>query len=218
MYLGSDFHRYWARCGQNKIHPDDAAYLAVNDSPFNHKLLPCPFDGPLEKAKVVICLSNPSDGYASDVQQFNEKVMDMRSGEDPLPQLFDEFYGRIFCPIKISINELRSKAAVFNVCPYSSREMTAAAAKKSMGLPSVWQAQQYLREVLIPRAQTGNIHLILIRKLSLWGVTEGLDQTGGLHVIRGRAIGGVMSSDLGRGIQGWLIRKGHITNLSACQS
>lgn len=218
MYLGSDFHRFWARCGQNKIHPDDAAYLAEGDSPFNHMLLPCPFDGPLDKAKVVICLSNPSDGYTSDVQLVNSKVMDMRSGEDPLPQPFDEFYGRIFGPIKISIDELRSKVAVFNVCPYSSKELNAAGVRKSLGLPSVWQAQQYLREVLIPRAQTGNIHLILIRKLSLWGVTEGLEQTGGLHVIRGRAIGGVMPSDLGQGIQDWLIRKGHITNPSRCES
>lgn len=209
MYLGSDFHRYWARCGRKKIHPDDAAYFVVKKSPFNHKLLPCPFDGPLDNAKVVFCLSNPSDGYTQDVEQVNRLVMEMRSGEEPLPQIFDDFYKGICRPIG-ALNELRSKVAVFNICPYSSKELNAAAVRKSLGLPSVWQAQKYLREVLIPRAQTGNIHLILIRKLSLWGVTEALDQANGLHVIRGRAINGVMPEDVGHSIRCWLLKKGYL--------
>ncbi len=210
MYLGSEFHRYWARCGSNGVHPDDAAYLEVNNSPFNHELLPCPFDGPLDQAKVVICLSNPSDGYTQDVGQVNTRVMEMRSGEEPLPQIFDDFYRGIFRPICAPLDELRSKVAVFNICPYSSKELNAAAVRKSLGLPSVWQAQKYLREVLIPRAQTGNIQLILIRKLSLWGVTEALEQANGLHVIRGRAINGVMPADVGRNIYCWLKKKGHL--------
>ena len=217
MYLGSDFHRFWARCGQNKIHPDDAAYLAEGDSPFNHMLLPCPFDGPLDKARVVICLSNPSDGYTQEVEEVNSVVLDMRSGEEPLPTIFDNFYRGISKPICKPLDELRSKVAVFNVCPYSSKELNAKAVRKSLGLPSVWQAQQYLREVLIPRAQTGNIYLILIRKLSLWGVTEGVEKAGGLHVIRGRAINGVMPENVGKEIGQWLMRKGHITNQNRCE-
>lgn len=218
MYFGSDFHRYWARCGRNVIHPDDAAYLVDGSSPFNHKLQPCPFDGPLEKAKVVICLSNPSDGYAQEVEQVNEFALEMRSGEESLPPIFDTFYERIFGPIRVPLDELRTKVAVFNVCPYSSQELNAAGVRKAVGLPSVWKAQQYLREVLIPRAQTGNIHLILIRKLSLWGITEGTERAGALHVIRDHAIGGVMPKSVGQAIREWLIRKGHITNLSQCES
>ena len=218
MYLGSDFHRYWARCGRNAIHPDDAAYLVDGSSPFNHKLQPCPFDGPLENSKVVICLSNPSDGYTQEVEQVNRLVMEMRSGEESLPPIFDAFYRGIFGPIRVPLDELRSKAAVFNVCPYSSKELTAEGVRKSFGLPSIWKAQQYLREVLIPRAQTGNIHLILIRKLSLWGVTEGIERAGALHVIRGRAINGVMPEQVGREINRWLVKKGHITNLDRCDS
>jgi hypothetical protein len=217
MYLGTEFHRYWARCGRREIHPDDEDYLQRDCSPFNHKLLPCPFDGPLEKAKVVICLSNPSDGYAEDVEYVNGLVSEMRSGEEPLPSIFDTFYKGICKPIRVSMTDLRSKVAVFNVCPYSSRELSDVGIRKSLGLPSVWQAQKYLREVLIPRAQTGNIHLILIRKLSVWGVTEGLEKVGGLHVIRGRARNGLMPEDVGQEISRWLVDKGHITNLNQCE-
>jgi hypothetical protein len=29
MYLGSDFHRFWARCGHHdKVHPDDLPHLS----------------------------------------------------------------------------------------------------------------------------------------------------------------------------------------------
>ena len=217
MYLGSDFHSYWARCGRNEIHPDDAAYLPKEDSPFNHNILPCPFDGPLEKAKLIICLSNPSDGYTKDAKKVNKLVMEMRSGEESLPQIFDNFYSGIFRPIGVPLDMLRSKVAVLNVCPYSSKELNAAATRKSIGLPSIWKAQQYLREVLIPRAQTGNIHLILIRKLSVWGVTEGKERTGNLHVINGRAINGVMPEQVGEEIKRWFYKKGYITNLNGCE-
>lgn len=218
MYLGSDFHSYWARCGQKEIHPDDAPYLAKDDSPFNHKILPCPFDGPLESAKVIICLSNPSDGYIDDVKQLNKLVLEMRSGEEYLPEIFDNFYSGICRPIGLPLDTLRSKLAVINICPYSSKELNAVALRKSIGLPSIWKAQQYLREVLIPRAQTGNIHLILIRKLSSWGVTEGVERTGNLHVIKGRAINGVMPEEVGKEIRGWLWKKGYITKLNWCES
>ena len=78
------------------------------------------------------------------------------------------------------------------------------------GLPSVWQAQQYLREVLIPRAQTGNIYLVLMRKLQLWGVTSGIDIAGNMRVVSGREISAVMSRTLGAEIHQWLIHKGHM--------
>lgn len=218
MYLGSDFHRYWARCGRRDIHPDDAAYLVKGSSPFNHELLPCPFDGPLDKAKVVICLANPSDGYAESKTEINELVIGMRSGEEPLPKVFDDFYKKLVRPIGGPPEELRSLVAVFNVCPYWSSEMPDPVMGMATGLPSVWQAQKYLREVLIPRAQTGNIFLILTRKLRLWGVTPGVEEEDGFRVFPDRAISGVMPNDLGREIQEWLVKKGHITNLSRCES
>ena len=219
MYLGTEFHRYWARCGHRDIHPDDANYLAVGSSPFNHKLLPCPFDGPLDKAKVVICLANPSDGYTAETGEVNGLALEMRSGEEPLPSMFESYYEKkIATPIGIPLKELRSRVAVLNVCPYWSKRMPDPAMRTATALPSVWQAQKYLREVLIPRAQTGNIYLILIRKLQLWGVTEGVEEQGCYRVIPNLAIGGVMPKGLGKEIQKWLVKKGHITNLSWCES
>ena len=217
MYLGSEFHRYWARCGLQDKHPDDVAYL--HDSPFVHDVRPCPFDGPLEKAKVVICLANPNYGEGRDVAKLNQLVMNLRSGEEGLPEEFDDYYGpRISRPMGIPLDLLRNQVAVLNVCPYASASMPDDAIKKAAGLPSVWQAQKFLREVLIPRAQTGNIYLLLIRKLQLWGITQSVGEDGNLRVIKNLAMSGVMPKVLGQEIRKWLIRKGHITNLNQCES
>ncbi len=202
MYLGSDFHRYWARCGDLEIHPDDAAYL--DREHFLAGVRPCPFDGPLEQARLVICLANPCYPEPRDTTSLNELIVTMRSGEEPLPEMFDLFYRRIFKPIGISVSELRSLASVFNVCPYPSNLLQDRAIRNASGLPSVWEAQKYLRDVLIPRAQTGNIYLILIRKLQLWGVTQPSTKSGKLRVIPNRAINGVMPSQLGEEILEWL--------------
>jgi hypothetical protein len=205
MYLGSEFHRYWARCGDLEKHPDDVPCL--DETHFISGVRPCPFDGPLDQAKVIICLANPWYPEPRDSESLNKLILSMRSGEEPLPKTFDEFYQRIFGPIGISIERLRSVVAVFNVCPYASETMQAEAIRNASGLASVWQAQKYLREVLIPRAQTGNIYLILIRKLQLWGVTTHVANDGRLRVIPRHAINGVMPADLGEEINKWLINK-----------
>ncbi len=210
MYLGSDFHRYWARCGGLKKHPDDAAYL--DETHFLTEVRPCPFDGPLDRAKIVICLANPRYDEPRDIDSLNELILSLRSGEEFLPNVFDEFYKRIFRPIGLPIESLRSLAAILNICPYASTEMQTSAIRNASGLPSVWQAQKYLREVLIPRAQTGNIYLVLIRKLQLWGVTTGIEEIGTLRVIPGHAINGVMPIELGKQIQDWLMKRNLIKN------
>ncbi|MDO9277539.1 MAG: hypothetical protein Q7U05_03105 [Polaromonas sp.] len=217
MYLGSEFHRYWARCGLQDKHPDDVAYL--HDSPFVHDVRPCPFDGPLENAKVVICLANPNYGDGRDVAKLNQLVMNLRSGEEGLPEEFDDYYrSRIARPMGIPLELLRNQVAVLNICPYASARMSGEAIRSAAGLPSVWQAQKYLREVLIPRAQTENIYLLFIRKLQLWGVTQSLEEHGNLRVIKNLAISGVMPKILGQEIREWLVRKRYITNLNQCES
>ena len=207
MYLGSDFHRYWAKAGRHEIHPDDVAYLSHN--PFTEGVLPCPFDGPLDKARVVICLANPNYAKVKDRQELNDLLLSMRSGEEKLPELFADFYRRITGPIGMHEDKMRELVAVLNVCPYASAQMGDKLARVAAGLPSVWQAQQYLRQVLIPRAQTGNIYLVLIRKLQLWGVTSSNEITGNMRVVSGREISAVMSRALGAEIHNWLVKKGY---------
>ena len=209
MYLGSDFHRFWARCGRNELHPDDAAYLTHN--PFTEGVLPCPFDGPLERARVVICLANPNYTKIKDKQALNTVLMSMRSGEEKLPEIFANFYSRITSPIKIDEAKKRELVAVLNICPYASDQMGDRLVRLAAGLPSVWQAQQYLREVLIPRAQTGNIYLVLMRKLQFWGVKSGIDIAGNMRVVSGREISAVMSRTLGAEIHQWLLYKGYVS-------
>lgn len=207
MYLGSDFHRFWAKCGGLGQHPEDVPFL--KDIPFDAGFLPCPFDGPLENAKVVICLANPNYGRGADHQSLNALVQAMRSGEEHLPEEFEAFYRRKTGPIGLPLENLRKLVAILNVCPYPSARMDDRMVRSVAGLPSVWQAQQYLRQVLIPRAQTGNIYLIFIRKLQLWGVTPGMEVAGNLRVVLGREMSGVMPRELGQEIREWLIRNGH---------
>ena len=208
MYLGSEFHRFWARSGRHELHPDDAAYLSHN--PFTEGVLPCPFDGPLDKARVVICLANPSYAKVQDKTDLNDLIFSMRTGEEKLPELFADFYRRITGPIGMNEEKMRELVAVLNVCPYASPQMGDRMERIAAGLPSVWQAQQYLRQVLIPRAQTGNIYLVLIRKLQLWGVTSSDDLMGNMRVVAGRELGAVMSRRLGEEINSWLVQKGHM--------
>lgn len=216
MYLGTDFHRFWAKAGCHEIHPDDVAYLSNN--PFTKNVLPCPFDGPLETARVVICLANPNYEKVEDKVGLNEQLLAMRTGEEKLPDLFEDFYKRITAPIGLPEESRRRLVALLNVCPYASASMGDRMIKVAAGLPSVWQAQQYLRDVLIPRAQTGNIYLVLMRKHQLWGITKGVELAGNLRVVQGRERNGVMSLALGKEIRDWLIRKGHITNQTRSES
>lgn len=209
MYLGSEFHRYWARCN-GKTHPDDDIYL--KDTPFSKEHLPCPFDGPLEKARVVICLANPN--YPDEVGQvddYNLVIQEQRSGEEDLPKAWDYYYEpRIAKPINAEMEQLRSIVSVFNVCPYASKKMDGLEQRIAAGLPSVWQAQKYLREVLIPRAQTGNVYLVFMRKHFLWGITEGLTRPT-LKVVRGHELHGGLPIGVGQEIHEWLLKKKLIT-------
>jgi hypothetical protein len=216
MYLGTEFHRYWAKCGHANVHPEDEAYLKAKDITFDSDVVPWPFDGALEQAKVVICLANPSCGGVQNKELLNELILEQRSGEEAIPFEFDptftKFYKRITRPLQLPIGTLSKRVAVLNACPYSSARMTEQQVRLASGLPSVWQAQKYLREVLIPRAHTGNIYLIMIRRLQMWGVTPADEEIGKLRVIDGpgHAISGVMGKELGLEIKNWLISKEYV--------
>ena len=205
MYLGSDFHRFWARCGRSdKVHPDDLPHLSKVPGLFTDKNPPCPFDGPLERARVVVCLANPN--YPEG--EFSDLILDQRSGEDPLPEEWCYYYKRrIAKPIGLPMETLRTLVSVFNVCPYASQEMDDKAQRVVAGLPSVWQAQAYLRQVLIPRAQTGNIFLVILRKHRLWGVTASEPASPNLQIMRGSERSGAITTAVGEDIRRWLLKR-----------
>jgi len=141
-------------------------------------------------------------------------ILRQRSGEEALPYDFDKniekFHKRIVRPIDLPLGAVSKRIAVLNPCPYSSPQMTAQQVRLAAGLPSVWQAQKYLRDVLMPRALTGNIYLIMIRRHSLWGITPPEDEYGKFKVIKGKAMDAVMGTELGAEIKSWLISKGYV--------
>lgn len=207
-YLGSAFHKFWSRCGDESIHPEDEPYFAYEKKHgcrgscdfVTDDYGPWPFDGPLESAKVVVCYANPL--YSIGDKSHQGLIARQRSGVEPLPEPWYGFYRpRIAKPIGLEIEELVGDVAVFNVCPYPSISMPERAIRFAAGLPSVWAAQKHFREVLLPKAREGKIFLVIARKHMLWGVHEGI--TGeNIACVRNRY--GALQDELGRRIHEWL--------------
>jgi hypothetical protein len=212
------WQRYWSQSVEVYQHPEDMPFFELQETRGQHKKTadfdfryhPCPFDGPLEKAKVILCLANPN--YASlpggTVHQ-NDVIKGMRDGAAPLPDEWLPFYERVFGEfIKqgISVPCLKKHFAIFNVCAYASVNMNSAEVAHAAGLPSTWAAQQYLRSNLIPRAQEANteesLYLVFLRKHQLWGVTEGF--RGNIEVVRGSERSGVVPPETAEKIVQWL--------------
>lgn len=213
-YLGTSFHNFWARCGEANIHPDDLAYFHKEDlktkipkAPVfeTNSYKPCPFDGPLHEARIVICLANPK--YTEDVKNLSELLISQRSGEQHLPEYWAHFYEQTFgAEFQPHMGLIRKIASIVNICPYPSNNMDDRAVRFAAGLPSVWEAQKYLREVLIPRARTGNIYLIVLRKHQLWGVNDGLN-TGTIKIVRGHELNGRVPRKIASDVLAWLTKK-----------
>ncbi len=214
MYTTTSFHEFWLRCRELNVHPDDRQFLqdmqkarGKNHRPasFEFTFPPCPFDGPLDKATIVICLANPSyDNLDGDIKQL---IMSQRDGRRPLPKEWDKWYrGKLAEPLALTMDEIRDKVAVLNVCAYESRSMETPEINHAAGLPSVWAAQKYLRETLIPKALSKQIHLVVLRKHQLWGITEGWNSSH-LHVVRGVERSGRIPGGLGKILKMWLRNK-----------
>ncbi len=154
---------------------------------------------------MVICLANPN--YPAGANDTVDLILDQRSGEAPLPEAWDGYYKpRIATPMGLDMGPVRRIVSILNVCPYASTAMDGLHQRIAAGLSSVWQAQKFLREVLMPRALTGNIYLLVIRKHQLWGITEG-ETCRTVGVIRGSEIWGGLPSERAKDIRQWLEAK-----------
>lgn len=147
-------------------------------------------------------MANPNyAGLAGDIRTL---VMQQRTGTAPLPPEWDQWYGQKFAePLECTMDEIRGKLAILNICPYESKSMGGPEIRLAAGLPSVWAAQKYLREILIPRALTKKLHLLILRKHSLWGITEGW-KTQHLHVVRGSELSGRIPANIGKTLGKWI--------------
>lgn len=232
-YLGSAFYEFWERCGEEHIHPEDKPFFAADQCLQGEKIgrfprkaanfqtkefHPCPFDGAIGTAKLVLCLANPNyDGFDQAVVQ--AVVRRQREGTAELPRELDDFYDeKIADPLGLALDQVRAVTAIFNLCPYaSSPYMQGDELRLASGLPSVWQAQKFLREVLIPKARRDEIYLVITRKHQAWGIHEGF-QCKNIVVSRRNPIAGKIPKEKAMEIREWLIKKGHITNPSRCES
>lgn len=212
------WQRYWNEPSQSHQHPLDEPFFNQTGprghyrsaAKFDFSYHPCPFDGPLESAKVILCLANPkySDLPGSETHK-NQIIEGMRDGRSPLPHEWLPFYKKTlnsFIKEGLDEEELRSNFAVLNICAYASENMNGPEVAHAAGLPSTWAAQNYLRSVLIPRAQqigqSNDVYLIFLRKHQLWGVTEGF--TGNIEIVRGRERGGVVPQETAKRVMKWL--------------
>ena len=224
-YSELPFHKFWERCGESHIHPSDQPFFDEYESEVKRieeekgirhekfltkRYLPCPFDGPLYKAKVVVCLSNPNypDPSNPEVEDnYAGVIKAQRSGCADLPHEFDsKYYKRIAKVLDLELDQIRELVSIFNVCPYASKKLEGLERRVAAGLPSVWAAQDHLRKELIPKALNGDIYLVIIRKHELWGVAE-RSEAKNLVVVRSRGIDGSMSEATGKQIKAWLKNK-----------
>lgn len=212
MYRGSQFERFWAECRGTRIHPQDAPFFQASGQLATPNRLPArfetsqygpwPFDGPLDSARVIICLANAR--YSPADAQHATLIEQQRTGREPLPWPWARFYEQnIARPIGLPLDELRTQVAVLNVCPYPSTWMEEPELRLAAGLPSVWQAQKYVREVLLPRAEAGRLFLVFRRKHRLWGVHEGFAART-ISIVRQPTISARLPADIGARIREWL--------------
>ena len=185
------------------IHPQDKVYFEFAKGhafETNHRP-PGPWVGPLMTAKVVICYANP--GYDLKDRHRRELITRQLLGRECLPDCWDKWLLPRIGTIGLPTEVLRAVVSIFNICPYSSKEMNGSEVRLAAGLPSVWAAQKHLRDVLIPRALSGQIFLVVARKHQLWGMVEGRECKT-FRLIRNRA--GHLAG-LGPEIGSWLREK-----------
>lgn len=162
-------------------HRDDVMVLqelrGLYGDDFYFDFPPGPYFGPLKTAKVVLCYANPgADTPSKDtVSQHHNRHLLFRQlqGDQSYPHKLPG-WDRWFTPRANSlfggdIDTAAKNTAVLNLLPYASEDMSKAE-KIANCLPSAWAAQRYLRETLIPKAQRGEILLMMCRSAHLWGL------------------------------------------------
>ncbi|UAB73831.1 hypothetical protein INR79_22055 [Vibrio sp. SCSIO 43132] len=180
-----DLFEFWREVTVDKsgrcIHHEDEiilrelSHLVGDDLDFSFP--PGAIYGPLKTAKIVLCYANPGvDDLSLDTvrsPEFKSELYDQLLGTNDYPHHlpgWNQWFGVIANSLFDGHIELAGKhISVFNLVPYASINMDRVK-KVANCLPSAWVAQNYLRTVLIPKAKSGDILLIMCRSGHLWGL------------------------------------------------
>jgi hypothetical protein len=178
-----DFFDYWCACRIKGTfrHPNDNIVLEelklLIDGDFEYELPPGPYFGPLKTASIVLCYANPSVDEGSSTVIASKKLQEILfkqlDGDQPYPYNipgWDKWFRPVAKYLYAGDIEAAAKnIAVFNLIPYASVNMDKVQFIAN-SIPSVWAAQSYLRDVLIPKAKNGKILLIMCRSSQYWGL------------------------------------------------
>lgn len=181
-----DIFSYWDKSNilsDNKkyIHIDDNLILNELDNSivddFDFSFPPGPYFGSLKTASIVLCYANPG------IDKSSQNTSTSCAGRE---ELFNQLLGNQNYPYHLggwrewftpkanslfdsNIENASKKIAVFNIVPYASKNFNRINTIANC-IPSVWKAQDHLRNILIPAAKKNEILLIICRASQLWGI------------------------------------------------
>ena len=203
---------YWQdfRFGE-KVHPADVRVIERYPGVFDLSIPPGHVTGRLKTAPIVACYLNPG------IEHDDKKYLETTEGQNVL---FDQICGERDFPlqiprwekwfrsrvrhIRLTKAQLIRAVAIFNVCPYASRNANRVTRSVLRDLPSAQVAQRYLHEVLIPQAQRGERFVVICRASWAWEVTSSM----ACDTIRfAYPRGGHIGKEIGDRISSWLEMK-----------
>ena len=160
------------------IHPADSEVLSSVEHGLQLDCLPVPFYGPLKQAPIILLYLNPglSD---KDLREAGDPEKEMRRfrQRQGYESLADQVPGQpkswwvSRTRFLGSPEQLRSKLAVLEICPYHSKEFRDTPLLSA--LPSCRAMLGWAQDVVFPRARAGEIVVICLRAARRWGLEPG---------------------------------------------
>ena len=172
---------FWAECDGRCVHPQDAPFVSADR--FALDLLPQPWVGPLLTADIFVLLLNPGhSGEEADYERrrpdFREALaatlagrqrhvfLDPRFSDHPGAAWTSRVLGRAIAPL------LAERLCMIELVPYHSRQGAVATAVADR-LPSSRRIRDWVEHDLRPRAERGEVALIVPRAARRWGFEPG---------------------------------------------
>jgi len=172
------------------VHPADARILDKVDHGFDLKCLPCPFNGRLRDAPVVLLYLSP--GWSKEevknakIPPYQEFYMRWRRGrlglQDPATNFKSARWWMSRTKCFGAPEKVRSKIAILNIGAYHSETFKDYSLLAS--LPSCRVSLDWAQNVLFPQAESGKRVVVCLRSANFWGLSPETKYRGTLFVPR----------------------------------